>query len=193
METVRNQIEESIRAKEEMLRDDNLLSSVKMAAGLCVDALKKGRKLLIAGNGGSAADAQHMAGELVNRFLSERPGLSAIALTTDTSVITSVSNDSGFDEIFSRQVEALGKPGDILLLISTSGKSPNILKAAETAKRQKITIIGLTGKTGGDLTRLCDLSINVPSTETPRIQEGHNLIIHIVCGLIENYMFRKSS
>jgi len=151
MEEIIRQIEESIRVKQALLDDDLLLKKIGSAAEICVGALKAGKKILIAGNGGSAADAQHMAGELVNRFMFERPGLSAIALTTDTSVLTSISNDSGFAEVFSRQVEALGNEGDVLFLISTSGKSDNILRAAQTARKLKVKVIGLTGKAGGDL------------------------------------------
>ena len=190
MEDIRKQVEDSIRVMQALLTDDLLIKEISNSAEVCVEALKAGRKILIAGNGGSAADAQHMAGELVNRFMFERPGLSAIALTTDTSVLTSVSNDSGFEEVFSRQVEALGSEGDILILISTSGRSMNILKAAETAHKKNVSVIGLTGRTGGQMDKYCDLLIKVPSDNTPRIQECHILIEHILCSIIENKIFK---
>jgi len=192
MEDIRKQVEDSIRVMQALLTDDLLIKEISNSAEVCVEALKAGRKILIAGNGGSAADAQHMAGELVNRFMFERPGLSAIALTTDTSVLTSVSNDSGFEEVFSRQVEALGSEGDILILISTSGRSMNILKAAETAHKKNVSVIGLTGRTGGQMDKYCDLLIKVPSDNTPRIQECHILIEHILCSIIENKIFKAS-
>jgi len=190
MEDIRKQVEDSIRVMQALLTDDLLIKEISNSAEVCVEALKAGRKILIAGNGGSAADAQHMAGELVNRFMFERPGLSAIALTTDTSVLTSVSNDSGFEEVFSRQVEALGGEGDVLILISTSGRSMNILKAAETAHKKNVSVIGLTGRTGGRMDKYCDLLIKVPSDNTPRIQECHILIEHILCSIIENKIFK---
>jgi len=190
MEDIRKQVEDSIRVMQALLTDDLLIKEISNSAEVCVEALKAGRKILIAGNGGSAADAQHMAGELVNRFMFERPGLSAIALTTDTSVLTSVSNDSGFEEVFSRQVEALGGEGDVLILISTSGRSMNILKAAETAHKKNVSVIGLTGRTGGQMDKYCDLLIKVPSDNTPRIQECHILIEHILCSIIENKIFK---
>ncbi|HPC97864.1 MAG TPA: D-sedoheptulose 7-phosphate isomerase [Bacteroidales bacterium] len=190
MEDIRKQVEDSIRVMQALLTDDLLIKEISNSAEVCVEALKAGRKILIAGNGGSAADAQHMAGELVNRFMFERPGLSAIALTTDTSVLTSVSNDSGFEEVFSRQVEALGSEGDVLILISTSGRSMNILKAAETAHKKNVSVIGLTGRTGGQMDKYCDLLIKVPSDNTPRIQECHILIEHILCSIIENKIFK---
>lgn len=191
MEEIRKQIEESLKAKKAMLESDELIEAINRTAGICIDAIKNGRKLMLAGNGGSAADAQHIAGELVNRFMFDRPGLPAIALTTDTSIITSIANDYSFEQIFSRQVEAVGNEGDVLILISTSGNSPNILKAAEAARKKGITIAGLTGITGGRLRDLCDIIIRVPSKETPRIQECHGLISHILCGLIETGLFKK--
>ncbi len=185
MHQIRKQIEDSIRVKQEMLADEALIDNISRAADTCIRALKSGKKILLAGNGGSAADAQHIAGELVNRFMFDRDGLPAIALTTDTSVITAISNDYSFEQVFARQVESIGNEGDVLLLISTSGNSANILRAAESARKMKISVIGLTGNSGGKLNGLCDILIKVPSDETPRIQEGHGLISHIICGLIE--------
>lgn len=155
-------------------------------------ALARGNKVLICGNGGSAGDAQHIAGEFVNRFLFDRPALPAIALTTDTSVITAISNDSSYEKIFSRQVEALGHAGDILFAISTSGKSPNILAALTEAKRRNIFTIGLTGRPG-PMNDLCDLCLNVPDKNTPQIQEVHLACEHAYCMLVENFMFRNFS
>ncbi len=149
-------------------------------------ALSSGRKILICGNGGSAADAQHFAAELVGRYKKERKGMAAIALTTDTSILTAVGNDYGYDEVFARQVEALGEKGDALFIISTSGNSKNLVKAAEKAKAGGMKVVGLLGKGGGAVKGMCDLEITVPSENTPRIQEMHGMIIHIICEIVEN-------
>ena len=162
---------------------------VEGAAAMISATLKAGSKLLVFGNGGSAADAQHIAGELVNRFLQKRRGLPAIALTTDGGVITCIANDTGFENVFARQIEALGNDGDVCLAISTSGQSANIVAACEQARSQKIKVIGLLGRDGGDVASLCDLALIVPSDDTQRIQETHNLIGHILCELIETEMF----
>jgi D-sedoheptulose 7-phosphate isomerase len=154
-----------------------------------IAALSDGKKLLIMGNGGSAADAQHFAAEIVSRFRMERPGLPAIALSTDTSIITAIGNDYGFDRIFSRQVEALAAPGDVVIGISTSGNSQNIYTALETARERGCLTVGLLGKDGGTIKQLCQLPVIVPSNDTPRVQEGHITIIHILCDLIEQGMF----
>lgn len=156
------------------------------AALLIIATLKKGNKLLIAGNGGSAADAQHFAAELVGRFLRERKGLPAVALTTDSSILTAVGNDYGFEQIFSRQVEALAQPGDLLIAISTSGNSPNICLAAATARQRKCSVLALVGGQGGRLAGQADQVLHIPSQSTPHIQEGHHLVIHLLCGLVEN-------
>ena len=191
MDFIRQEIEESLKVKELLLDDENIHKLIKESAALCCEALINDKKIIFAGNGGSAADAQHLAGELVNRFGFERPGLSAIAITTDTSVITSISNDYGFEKLFSRQVQALGKKGDILVALSTSGNSVNIIEGIKEAKGIGITTIGLTGKSGGKMSMFCDLLLNVPSDNTPRIQEAHILIGHIICSLIENSLFEK--
>ncbi len=154
-------------------------------------ALCAGNKILSAGNGGSAADAQHFTTELVGRYKIEKKGFFAIALTTNSSILTAVSNDYGYHEVFARQIEALGKKGDILLLISTSGNSKNLIKAAEKAKMNGIQIIGLLGKEGGKLKNMCNLEITVPSDNTPRIQEMHALILHIICETIENKIMNE--
>lgn len=155
------------------------------AAALCADAIRNGAKILICGNGGSAADSQHMAAELVGRFLRERSPYAAIALTTDTSISTAVSNDYGFDTLFERQVLALGKSGDVLIGISTSGNSRNVLLALEAAAGLGMKSIGLTGKGGGKMAEKLDILLDAETTATPRIQEAHGALIHILCDLIE--------
>lgn len=191
MNEIKRQIEDSLRVKELLLDDEKILSAIKESVNLCCNALKNGNKILFAGNGGSAADAQHLAGELVNRFGFERPGLAAIALTTDTSILTSISNDYGFEKLFARQVEAIGKKGDILFSLSTSGNSANIIEGIKEAKKKGIINIGFTGRSGGKMKTLCDLCLNITSDETPRIQEAHILVGHIICSLIENSLFGK--
>lgn len=152
-------------------------------------AIAQGHKLLLCGNGGSAADCQHVAGEFVNRFLIDRPGLPALALTTDTSVITAIGNDSAFEYIFSRQIEALGNPGDILLAISTSGNSPDVLSAIAAAREKEMAIIGLTGAGGGKMASVCDWLLAVPDRRTPLIQEVHLACEHLYCQLVDYFMF----
>jgi D-sedoheptulose 7-phosphate isomerase len=172
---------------------EQLTEPIAECARMLVDALKGGHKLLIMGNGGSAADAQHFAAEMVGRFLMERKALPAIALTTDTSILTAVGNDYGFDEIFTRQVEALANPGDILIGISTSGNSLNIKRALETGQRIGVKTIGLLGRDGGEIGPIVDFNLTVPNFETPRIQEAHLIIIHILCDLIEKSLFGLKS
>ena len=162
------------------------VADIEFVANKIINSLKNGGKLITCGNGGSAADSQHMVGELVGRFLKEKKPLAAIALTTNTPILTAVANDYGFDVTFSKQLEALGKKEDILLVISTSGNSKNILRAIAIAKKMGIYSVALTGKDGGELKRMADYTLIVPSDNTPRIQEGHSLIIHILCELIEN-------
>jgi D-sedoheptulose 7-phosphate isomerase len=154
-----------------------------------IATFRGGGKVLFCGNGGSAADAQHLAAELSGRFYTDRPPLFAEALHVNTSYVTAVANDFGYDEVFARMVEAAGRPGDVLAAFSTSGNSPNILKAVAKAKEQGMTVIGFTGATGGKMASLCDILLNVPSTDTPRIQESHILIGHIVCEMVEREMF----
>jgi D-sedoheptulose 7-phosphate isomerase len=170
---------------------DTYGQQVIRAAQVISDALRSNGKLLIFGNGGSAADAQHIAGELVNRFLQERKALPAIALSTDGGVLTCIANDTGFENVFARQIEALGREGDVCVAISTSGQSENIVVACEQARSQGIKVIGLLGRDGGKVAPLCDLALIVSSDDTQRIQETHNLIGHILCELIEVAMFPK--
>ncbi len=172
-----------------MAQSKEIEQQIMDATAMCVDSLRAGGKIMFAGNGGSAADAQHWAGELVSRFYYDRPGLPAIALTTDTSALTAIGNDYGYDYTFARQVEALGRQGDVLFAISTSGNSPNIIRACQAARDRGVRVIGLTGRGGGKLAGYSDLCFRVPSDETPRIQEGHEFIGHLVCALIERGMF----
>jgi len=172
-----------------MAEDAALRQQIVDAVDLCTTALRAGGKVLFAGNGGSAADAQHWAGELVSRFYFDRPGLPGIALTTDSSILTAIGNDYGFERVFSRQVEALGAAGDVFVAISTSGRSPNILAGIAAARAKSMRVIGFTGATGGDMRDHCDTCFCIPSTETPRIQEGHEFVGHLLCALIEKDMF----
>ena len=187
------QIVEAKRVMSAMLADEALLSTLEVAAGACIECLQRGGKILLAGNGGSAADAQHIAGEMVSRFAFDRPGLPAIALTTDSSILTAIGNDYGYEKLFSRQVQAHGNKGDVLIGYSTSGKSPNILRAFEEAHARGLVCIGLTGNRGGTMRELCNHLLEVPSGDTPKIQEGHLVLGHILCGLIENAMFKAPS
>ena len=155
--------------------------------------LAKGNKLLFCGNGGSAADAQHLAAEFVNRFIMDRSPLPAIALSTDTSILTAIGNDFGFDLVFAKQVQALGNPGDMLIALSTSGNSKNVLKAVETARERGVAVLGLTGETGGSMAGLCDLLIAVDDKRTPLIQEIHITVGHLLCGLTDYYLFENSA
>lgn len=163
---------------------------IEQIADACVSSLRAGGKIFFCGNGGSAADSQHLAAELVGKLNFDRPPLAAIALTTDTSALTAIGNDYGFEHVFSRQIEALGKAGDVLIAMSTSGNSPNIIKAIETAKKYNITIIGKTGKTGGKMVGMCDLLLQADTDNTQEIQEYHIKAGHQYCGLIEEVMFK---
>ncbi|HRF82805.1 MAG: D-sedoheptulose 7-phosphate isomerase [Xanthomonadales bacterium] len=186
---VQGEFDKSLANFNAMAADHGLRAQIVQAVALCVDALRAGRKILFAGNGGSAADAQHWAGELVSRFYYDRPGLPAIALTTDTSILTAIGNDYGYDYTFARQVEALGQEGDVFVAISTSGRSRNILRALDAAEAKGVKVIGFTGMGGGDMAGRCEVCFRVPSTETPRIQEGHEFIGHLLCSLIESEVF----
>lgn len=181
--------EESIEAKRKAL--ETVIPPIAQAVGRIVDCFGHGHKIMICGNGGSAADAQHFAAEMLNRFQLARAGLPALALTTDSSTLTSIANDFHFTDIFSRQVQALGQTGDLLIGITTSGHSPNVLSAIQMAHQKKIGVIALTGRNGGDIPHALipeDIEIRVPVQDTPRIQEIHILIIHILCGLVEQQM-----
>jgi D-sedoheptulose 7-phosphate isomerase len=183
------QIDAACKVMAAMRSSEALASTMTAAVRACIDCLNADGKILLAGNGGSAADAQHIAGELVSRFAFDRPGLSAVALTTDTSILTAIGNDYGYERLFSRQIQALGKKGDVFIGYSTSGKSPNIVHAFGQARSSGLTCIGLTGNRDGPMRQLCDHLFEVPSAETPKIQEGHLVLGHILCGLIEREIF----
>lgn len=187
---IKEYISDSIETKERIMNNDALIEKIFTAAEMIAGALKSGHKLLIAGNGGSAADAQHIAAEFVCRFYFDRPALPAVALSVDTSVLTATGNDYGFLNIFSRQIEALGCEEDSFLAISTSGNSPNIIKALEAAKKMKIKTILLTGAKDSHGAQKSDLCIKVPSEETPKIQESHIMLGHIICAIAEKEMFK---
>lgn len=191
LDTIKSQLEASCLVKQQMLDNTGILQTIEDAVSHCITALKAGNKIILAGNGGSAADAQHIAAELVGRFETERPGLPAITLTTNSSTVTAVANDYNYDNIFRRQVQALGQRGDVFIGISTSGNSPNVVAAIEQCKEQGITVIGLTGETGGKMLELCDICVRVPSTNTARIQESHITIGHILCSLIDSALTPK--
>lgn len=182
---IKNAIEAGQKAIKALLSDSQI-SLIEKAASTVTSSLKKGGKVIVFGNGGSAADSQHMVAELVGRFKKERKGIPAIALTTNTSTLSALSNDYGYDISFSRQVEALGKPNDVAIGISTSGNAANVIEAVKLAKKIGLSTIALTGKDGGKLKDISDTSIVVNSSDTPRIQEAHILIIHILCELIED-------
>jgi len=190
-EYIRQQILDAQDIMSLMLADDKLLEIVEKVSLVCTASLKNGRKILLAGNGGSAADSQHIAGEFVSRFAFDRPGLPAVALTTDTSIITAIGNDYGYEKLFARQIQALGNSGDIFIAYSTSGKSPNIMLALEEAKSRGVICVGMTGNRKGGMEQLCDYTLEVPSSDTPKIQEGHLVLGHIICGLVENLIFGK--
>lgn len=188
---IRQEIKNSVSTKQKLLKDEALLKKIEKAAQACLETFKQGGKVILAGNGGSAADAQHIAAEFVNQLCFDRPALSSIALTTDTSILTAISNDRGYNEIYSRQIEANGKPGDLFIGISTSGNSDNIIEALKACQKQKIITVGWSGESGGKMKQYCDHCLCVPSTETPRIQESHILIGHIICAIVEDSLFKK--
>jgi D-sedoheptulose 7-phosphate isomerase len=187
-EVIRRTFAESIRAKEQFLAEHE--TTLIRVARLMADTINQGHKILLLGNGGSAADAQHIAAEFVNRFLVERRPLPAIALTTDTSTLTSIGNDYSFEEIFSKQIEALGQAGDVAIAISTSGNSPNVLRAVDACGRVGLFVVGLTGGDGGALRDQVDFLLNVSQTrETARVQECHILAMHVLCDLVDRQLF----
>ncbi len=181
---VKAMIEDSIAAKQKVLADTALLASIVTVSQVIEAAFRAGNKLMLAGNGGSAADSQHIAAEFVSRFEFDRPGLPSIALTTDTSMLTAIGNDYGYEQVFARQVQANGQKGDVFIAISTSGNSKNVVRAVEACKQKGIITVALCGA-GGVLKDLCDYALPVPSTHTPRIQENHILIGHAICAMVE--------
>lgn len=190
---VRQSIKASITTKELLLGDAKLVATVSRVAEIVIDAFRAGNKVLLCGNGGSAADAQHIAAEFVGRFAFDRPALPALALSVNTSCVTAIGNDYGFDLVFSRQIEALAHRGDVVLGISTSGNSPNVVRAMATAKKMGLHTVGLTGSAGSKLAESVDHCICAPSNETPRIQECHILVGHIISELVEQTIFHEES
>ena len=188
-QTISNEIQKSIEVKKRILNNEIIMLQIQKACNIIIEAYQNSKKTLIAGNGGSAADAQHIAAEFVSRFYYDRPGLPSLALTTDTSILTAIGNDYGYNRLFARQIEAHGNEGDIFIGISTSGNSPNVLEALKTCHKKGVFTIGLTSSKPNKMRDLCDICIQVPSEETPRIQECHILIGHIICGIVESEIF----
>ncbi len=186
---IKKQIADSAATKQKILENSELLDAIEAVAKACVSVYKNGKKTLLAGNGGSAADAQHIAAELVGRYGFDRPSIPSIALTTDTSNLTAIGNDYGYDKVFSRQLEGMAVKGDLFIGISTSGNSQNVINAFESAKAKGVTTVALVGRDGGTMAQMADFAIIVPSNATPRIQESHILIGHILCDIIEKEMF----
>jgi D-sedoheptulose 7-phosphate isomerase len=186
---IQTELDKSASVIAAIARDSELMARIETVAHHCIAALERGNKILLAGNGGSAADAQHLAAEFVSRFNFDRPGLAAFALTTDTSALTAIGNDYGYDKLFSRQVQAVGRAGDLFIGISTSGRSPNVVNALHECRAKGIVTVGLIGRNGRDMVPLCDHALCMPSDETPKIQEGHIVVGHIICGLVERTMF----
>jgi D-sedoheptulose 7-phosphate isomerase len=184
-------IKQSISVKEQIIQNSDLLNKIETAATAIIKAYKNEKKVLLCGNGGSAADAQHIAAEFSGRFYFDRPPLYAEALHANTSFVTAVANDYGYEHVYARMIDASGKKGDILITFSTSGNSCNILEAIEAAKNKEMYIIGFTGQTGGKMHSCCDCLLNVPSLDTPRIQEAHITIAHIICELVEKELFER--
>jgi D-sedoheptulose 7-phosphate isomerase len=193
MEKIKNIIRASIDVKQQILADDRLLLAVNDAVNMIVSAFEKGNKVLFCGNGGSASDAQHLAAEFSGRFYTDRDALPAEALHCNTSYLTAVANDYDYEVIYSRLIKGIGKPGDILVGLSTSGNSKNIVKAFEQAKENKMLTIGFTGSTGGKMKKNSDILINIPSDDTPRIQESHITLGHIICQFVEEIYFADTN
>jgi D-sedoheptulose 7-phosphate isomerase len=189
MDKIKKIIKASIDTKQSVLQNEGLLKTIAASVDLIVNAFRNGNRVYFCGNGGSAADAQHLAAEFSGRFYTDRKALPAEALHCNTSYLTAVGNDYGFDEIYSRLIDGIGEKGDVLVGLSTSGNSPNILKALKTAKKKEMITIGFTGKSGGEMRTLCDHLINIPSTDTPRVQESHIMVGHIICQLVEEKYF----
>jgi D-sedoheptulose 7-phosphate isomerase len=189
MDKIKKIIKASIDTKQSVLQNEGLLKTIEASVDVIVNAFRNGNRVYFCGNGGSAADAQHLAAEFSGRFYTDRKALPAEALHCNTSYLTAVANDYSFDEIYSRLIDGIGEKGDVLVGLSTSGNSPNILKAFTTAKKKELITIGFTGKSGGEMRTLCDHLINIPSTDTPRIQESHIMVGHIICQLVEEKYF----
>ena len=191
MDKIKKIIKSSIDTKQSVLQNEGLLKTIAATVDVIVNAFRNGNRVYFCGNGGSAADAQHLAAEFSGRFYTNRKALPAEALHCNTSYLTAVANDYGFDEIYSRLIDGIGEAGDVLVGLSTSGTSANIVKAFETAKKKEMITIGFTGKSGGNMKPLCDHLVNIPSTDTPRIQESHIMVGHIICQLVEEKYFAR--
>jgi len=189
MDKIKKIIKSSIDTKQSVLQNEGLLKTIAASVDVIVNAFRNGNRVYFCGNGGSAADAQHLAAEFSGRFYTDRKALPAEALHCNTSYLTAVANDYSFDEIYSRLIDGIGEAGDVLVGLSTSGNSANIVKAFETAKKKGMITIGFTGKSGGNMKPLCDHLLNIPSTDTPRIQESHIMVGHIICQLVEEKYF----
>jgi len=190
-EYIKDQIKKSFETKQAIYNNEILLNGIEEVAQKCIALYRNGKKTILAGNGGSAADAQHIAAELVGRYGFDRPSIPSLSLTTDTSNLTAIGNDYGYDKVFSRQLEGMGQSGDLFIGISTSGNSLNIINAFKSAKKKNILTVALTGRDGGEMAKIADISLIVPSDSTPRIQESHILIGHILCDIIEQEIFAK--
>ena len=186
---IQSELDETLESFAAARRSDGFMAQISACAELMIESLREGGKIMFAGNGGSAADAQHIAGEFVSRLNYDRAPLAGLALTTDTSVLTATGNDYGYEQVFSRQVAGLGAKGDVFVGISTSGRSPNILSALKAARAKSVRTIGFMGVNGGPMTEFCDVSLNAPSPRTPMIQQLHITAAHIICGLVERAMF----
>lgn len=193
MEKIKNIITQSIKVKQEILANDEFLKIIETISNTIVDSLKNGNRIYFCGNGGSAADAQHLAAEFSGRFYTDRKALPAEALHCNTSYLTAVANDYSYDVVYARLIDGIGNSGDVLIGLSTSGNSANIVKAFETAKEKGIITVGFTGTSGGVMKGLSDYLVNVPSTDTPRIQESHIMLGHIICQLVEEKYFEKNT
>jgi D-sedoheptulose 7-phosphate isomerase len=189
MEPIYDHLRQSRDVVQAALDDRGFCNTVAAIVEVTANALASGHKLLIAGNGGSAGDAQHIAGELLSRLNYDRAPMAALALTTDSSVLTAIGNDYGYDRVFERQIRGLGNPGDVFVALSTSGRSPNILRAIEAARDRQIVVVGMTGRGGGEMRRACDICLLAPSDSTPLIQQVHIIVGHIVCGLVEQRLY----
>lgn len=186
---IKDQMQSTEKLMKLMANDTVFIRKMEAAANACIRTLTNRGKLLFAGNGGSAADSQHMAAEYVSRYKFDRPSLPAIALTTDTSILTAAGNDYGFDTVFERQINGLGNTGDVFFAYSTSGNSPNIIKALIAAREKGIVNIGMTGGRAGEMNQYCDILLDIPHTDTPKIQEGHLVVGHLICGIVEDFLF----
>jgi len=190
-ETIIDRINKSIEMEEKILRDNNLVKRIDLISQTIINAYKSNKKVILFGNGGSAADAQHLAAELMNKFYLDRKSLPAIALTVNTSILTAIGNDYSFEQIFSKQLEGISEKGDIAIGISTSGNSKNVIEGLKLAKKNNLFTVAFTGKDGGKINNIVDVCINIPSDDTPRIQEGHIMVGHIICEIIEKELFKK--